>query len=125
MLDKRISALIVEDSDVDLWLLDFMLKKIGEVEILATANNGNKGIELIEKYAPELVFLDLDLPGTSGLELARIVQQKNIKISIVFITAFEQYANEVLEFKPLDYLVKPITLETLKDVIARFKAARN
>ena len=122
---KKISAVIIEDSEVDLWLLTFMLKKIGNVNILNFSRSGTDGIKLIEKYKPELVFLDLDLPGASGIEIARMIRKKNIRSNIVFVTAFEQYANEVKEFEPLDYLVKPLSLESLASVLERFSASRD
>ena len=116
----KITAVIIEDSEVDLWLLNFMIKKIGNVEILNVAKTGPDGIKLIEKYKPVMIFLDLDLPGASGIEIARIIREKKIDSNIVFVTSFEQYANEVKEFEPFDYLIKPITLETLEGMIKRF-----
>ncbi len=120
MQDKKISTVIIEDSEVDMWLINFMLKKITEIDIQGTAQNGDKGMTLIEDILPKIVFLDLDLPGKSGLELAKIVQHRKMNTSIVFITAFEQYSAEMTEYEPFDYLVKPITFDTLKDVVNRF-----
>lgn len=121
---KKISAVIIEDSEVDLWLITFMLKKIGNVNILNFSRSGTDGIKLIEKYKPELVFLDLDLPGASGIDIARMIRKKNIHSNIVFVTAFEQYANEVQEFEPFDYLVKPLSLEELTGMLDRYSAGR-
>jgi two-component SAPR family response regulator len=124
MTAKRIPAIIIEDSEVDLWLITFMLKKTGSIDILNVAKNGNDGIKLIVKYKPELVFLDLDLPGASGIEIARMIRSKNIQSNIVFVTAFEQYVNEVQEFEPFDYLVKPLSPDKLTAMIERFKARK-
>ena len=97
---KKIPTIVIEDSEVDLWLITFMLKNVGDIELLNSAKSGPDGIKMIEKYKPELIFLDLDLPGLSGIEVARLVRKKKIETSIVFVTSFEQYANEVQEFKP-------------------------
>ncbi|MBN1820656.1 MAG: response regulator [Prolixibacteraceae bacterium] len=121
---KKIPAIIIEDSEVDLWLITFMLKKIGDVEILNSAKTGSAGVKLIEKHKPDLIFLDLDLPEVSGIEIARMIRDRNIRSNIVFVTSFEQYAGEVQEFEPFDYLVKPLTLEILTDVLRRYKARK-
>jgi len=119
---KKITAVIIEDSEVDLWLLTFMLKKIGNIEILNVAKTGPDGIRLIEKYKPMMIFLDLDLPGASGIEIARIIRNKKIESNIVFVTAFEQYAEEVKEFEPFDYLVKPLSPEILIQMLNRYRS---
>ena len=124
MPQKKIPAIIIEDSEVDLWLLTFMLKKMGNVEILNSAKTGTDGMKLIEKYKPDLLFLDLDLPGVSGIEIARRIRTKKIGSNIVFVTSFEQYADEVKEFEPFDYLVKPLSQETLKDLLDRYQESK-
>jgi|WetSurMetagenome_2_1015567.scaffolds.fasta_scaffold109845_2 two-component system, LytTR family, response regulator len=124
MSAKKIPALIIEDSEVDLWLITFMLKKTGCVEILNVARTGNDGIRLVEKLKPEMVFLDLDLPGVSGIDIARIIRSKNIRTNIVFVTAFEQYRNEVKEFEPFDYLVKPISPDLLDAMLDRYRSRK-
>lgn len=121
---EKIPAIIIEDSEVDLWLLTFLLKKIGDINILSFAKSGTDGIRLIENYHPELIFLDLDLPGVSGIEIARMIRNKHMDSSIIFVTSFEYYVSEVQEFKPFDYLVKPIALETLHDLIKRYRAQK-
>jgi two-component system, LytTR family, response regulator len=125
MLFKKIPVVIIEDSEVDLWLITFMLRKTGIIDILDVARTGDDGIALIEELKPEMVFLDLDLPNVSGIEIARIIRKNNIGTNIVFVTAFEQYRNEVREFEPFDYLVKPMAPDMLSSMLERYMQKRN
>jgi len=89
-----------------------------ELDICAEAENGLKALELIDKKRPEIAFLDINMPGLSGLEVA-----KNITFScrVVFITAYDQYAIEAFENEAIDYLLKPVTDDRLLKTIKRLQ----
>ena len=89
-----------------------------ELDICAEAENGVKALELIDKKRPEIAFLDINMPGLSGLEVA-----KNITFNcrVVFITAYDQYAIEAFENEAIDYLLKPVTDDRLLKTIKRLQ----
>jgi len=89
-----------------------------ELDICAEAENGLKALELIDKKRPEIAFLDINMPGLSGLEVA-----KNITFNcrVVFITAYDQYAIEAFENEAIDYLLKPVTDDRLLKTIKRLQ----
>ena len=89
-----------------------------ELTIVAEARNGREAIELFEQYAPQIVFLDVHMPGQSGIEAARAIARK---AQIVFVTAHDRYAVEAFEHGAIDYLVKPYDETRLADTVERLK----
>ncbi len=90
-----------------------------ELEVLAEASDGIEALRMVELHAPDVVFLDIEMPGLSGLEVARQVEGR---AHIVFITAFEAHAIPAFERGALDYLLKPYELARLATTLARVKA---
>ena len=90
-----------------------------ELQIAAEARNGREAVELFELHQPQIVFLDVHMPGQNGIEAARSVARRAL---IVFVTAYEQYAVQAFEQGALDYLVKPFDEQRLADTVARLKA---
>jgi len=91
-----------------------------ELAIVAEARNGREAIELFEQHAPQIVFLDVHMPGQSGIEAARAIARK---AQIVFVTAHNRYAVEAFEHGAIDYLVKPYDETRLADTVERLKGA--
>jgi DNA-binding LytR/AlgR family response regulator len=89
-----------------------------ELEILPPAANGIEALRAIDDHAPQVAFLDIRMPGLTGLELARRVDRR---IHVVFVTAFDQYAVEAFEEDAVDYVLKPVTDERLAKCVARLK----
>jgi DNA-binding LytR/AlgR family response regulator len=90
-----------------------------ELSVVAEARNGREAVELFDTHAPQVVFLDVHMPGLNGIEAARSVARR---AQIVFVTAYEQYAVQAFEQGALDYLVKPFDEERLADTVQRLKA---
>ena len=90
-----------------------------ELHIVAQARNGREAVELFEQHQPDICFLDVHMPGLSGVEVARQVGKR---AHLVFVTAFDQYALEAFEHGVLDYLVKPVTAARLAETVERLKA---
>ncbi len=90
-----------------------------ELEIAAEARNGREAVELFEQHQPQVVFLDVHMPGLNGIDAARSVARR---AQIVFVTAYEQYAVQAFEQGALDYLVKPFDAARLADTVERLKA---
>lgn len=91
------------------------------VEVCGTAANGNEALAKIEEQKPNVVFLDIKMPGLSGLDVARKITHRCL---VVFVTAFHKYAVEAFEREAIDYLLKPVNDERLKRTIARIQDRR-
>ncbi|CAN5140927.1 LytTR family DNA-binding domain-containing protein [soil metagenome] len=115
----RLSALIVDDEPVARAGLRHMLAEIAWVDCIGEAANGLAAIELIERLKPELVFLDIQMPGLLGTELAARLQHRPL---IVFTTAYAEHAVSAFELGALDYLLKPFGPERLQAALERIRA---
>ena len=76
-----------------------------------------EGIGLIEKYKPQLVFLDIEMPKMNGFEMLNVIKEKNFQV--IFTTAYDQYAIKAIKYAAFDYLLKPIDIEELKTAVAK------
>jgi DNA-binding LytR/AlgR family response regulator len=113
------SAIIADDEkELRTYLKNMLAETWPELEICGEAVNGREALEMVDAFAPQIAFLDIKMPGLSGLDVA-----KNIAglCRIVFITAFDQYAVEAFEREAVDYLVKPVTKKRLAQTIHRLK----
>ena len=112
-------AIIADDEkELRTYLKNMLAETWPELEICGEAVNGREALEMVDAFAPQIAFLDIKMPGLSGLDVA-----KNIAglCRIVFITAFDQYAVEAFEREAVDYLVKPVTKKRLAQTIHRLK----
>ena len=115
-----LSTVIVDDEQLALDELSFLLKDYPEVEVLATAANGLEAVDLIEKLEPDLVFLDVQMPGLDGLSVIRQLREKDVPLPhFVLATAYDHYAVEAFRMEALDYLLKPVDKDRLGETIAR------
>jgi len=114
------TALIADDEPLLREILEARLAATWpELQIVAQARNGRQAIEMFEQHQPTICFLDVHMPGLSGVEVARHIGKR---AHLVFVTAFDQYALEAFEHGVLDYLVKPVTAARLSETVARLKA---
>jgi two-component system, LytTR family, response regulator len=91
------------------------------VEIVAECENLSEGVKAIRKHNPDLVLLDIEMPGHSGLELLDFFDENDINFSIIFTTAYNEYALQAFKFSAIDYLLKPINPEELSEAILRLE----
>jgi len=89
-----------------------------ELMICGEAENGKEALELIEEYGPDVAFLDIKMPGLSGMEVARRIAKT---CRVVFITAYDKYAVEAFDHEAIDYLLKPVTRERLNKAVKRLQ----
>ena len=114
------TALIADDEPLLRELLIQRLAKAWpELQIVAEARNGREAIEQFERLQPAICFLDVHMPGVSGVEAARAIGRR---AHLVFVTAYDQYALEAFEHGVLDYLVKPVTPARLTETVSRLQA---
>ena len=103
-----LSAVIVDDEQLARDELAFLLKDVGDVDVVAQGKNGVEGVNLIREHNPDLVFLDVQMPGLDGFGVIKKLLDKKVTLpKIVFATAFDQYAVKAFEVNAVDYLLKP------------------
>lgn len=112
---------MIDDDLAALQLLGIYLKVFNDVEIVGTAETGTDGLQLIQQQQPDIAFMDIDMPGISGIELARQLKEQNSPTQVVFTSAFHHYAYEAIHTEPLDYLTKPFGAENITRVLDRFR----
>ncbi len=119
-----ISTLIVDDEQLASDELAYLLKDFPDVEIAATGSNGLEALKLIENLEPDLVFLDVQMPGLDGMGVIHKLKELEIPLPyIVLATAYDQYAIEAFKEAATDYLLKPVEKERLALTIERVRAA--
>ncbi|MEO8096820.1 MAG: LytTR family DNA-binding domain-containing protein [Acidobacteriota bacterium] len=115
-----ISAILVDDEKLASDELAFQLQRFQDIEVIATASNGLEAARMIEDLEPDLVFLDVQMPGLDGFGVIRALREKQIPLPhIVMVTAFDQYAVEAFRWEALDYLLKPVEAERLEVAVER------
>jgi DNA-binding LytR/AlgR family response regulator len=117
--ERRPTALIADDEPLLRGALARQLAQAWpELEVVAQARNGREAVEQFEELTPDVCFLDVHMPGLSGVEAARFIGRR---AKLVFVTAFDQYAVQAFEQGALDYLVKPVEAARLADTVARLQ----
>ncbi len=115
-----LTTIVVDDEQLARDELAYQLKDFPEVELIATADNGLEAEELIQKLEPELVFLDIHMPGIDGVGLVQRLRARDVDLpQFVFVTAYEQHAIEAFRLEALDYLLKPVERGRLAESIER------
>lgn len=112
-------TVIIEDEQLARQRLKRLLNNYQEVEIIAEAENGLEGLELINQHQPDLIFLDIEMPILNGFEMLAKLSEYQPKV--VFTTAYDQYAIKAFDEGSIDYLLKPIELERLDKTIQKLK----
>lgn len=111
-------ALIVDDEELARRGLDIRLADIGGIEVCGHARNGREALAAVRKLAPDLMFLDIQMPGMDGFEVLRRLSGSTMP-EIVFVTAYDEFALKAFEANALDYLLKPINDVRLREAVAR------
>ena len=120
MTAQHPTALIADDEPLLRRALARTLSAVWpELDIVAEARNGREAVEQFEKLQPDICFLDVHMPGISGIEAARRIGNR---AHIVFVTAFDQYAVQAFEQRALDYLVKPLEENRLAETVTRLSS---
>src|SRR6202049_1913315 len=115
-----ISAVLVDDETLASEELAYQLKEFPDVEVVATASNGIEAVQLIMDLEPDLVFLDVQMPGLDGMGVLRKLREKGVPLPyFVMATAYDQYAVEAFKWEALDYLLKPVEKDRLAMAIER------
>src|SRR3954462_5812442 len=118
---EELRAIVVDDEQLARQELCFLLQQLGGVDVVAQAGNGVEALNVIEEYQPDLVMLDVQMPGLTGFEVARRVVDAGLEIQAVYVTAFDQYAIAASEVNAVDYLLKPVEPSRLGTAVERVR----
>jgi len=118
-----LSALIVDDEQLARDELAFLLKNVGDVDVVAQGKNGVEAVSLIREHNPDLVFLDVQMPGLDGFGVIKKLLDRKLPLpKIVFATAFDQYAVKAFEVNAVDYLLKPFDKKRVAQSVQKARA---
>lgn len=122
IIGMKIAALIVDDEQPARDELAFLLKSFADVEVVGQGKNGLEAVNLIRDLAPQLVFLDVQMPGLDGFGVIKKLLEKKLPLPFfVFITAYDQYAVHAFEVNAIDYLLKPIARSRLEKAMGKVR----
>ena len=112
-------AVLVDDEQLARDELRYLLEQVGGVDVVGQAGNGVEALATIERFQPDVVFLDIQMPGLTGFEVARRLVDSDAATHIVFVTAYDQHAIEAFEVNAVDYLLKPVDQARLEVAVDR------
>ncbi len=118
----KLKTVIVDDEIRALNRMKILLQNFEEIEILEQFYDADKAIEYIVEVEPDLVFLDIEMPGKTGFEIAHEINKSNLHTKIIFVTSYDHYAIKAIKNHAFDYLLKPVSIDELKATIERYKA---
>lgn len=122
MKTQHIHAIIIDDEPHARQSLQLLVEEFcPQVHILESCSNLPEGVKAIHKHKPKLVFLDIEMPGHSGLELLDFFEDEQVNFYIIFTTAYHEYAIKAFKFSAIDYLLKPINPAELEQAIGRLE----
>ncbi|MBT4929244.1 MAG: response regulator transcription factor [Cellvibrionales bacterium] len=115
---QKLRTIIVDDEPLALKLLRTVLSEIADIEIVAECSNGKQAVEAATELEPELIFLDIQMPGMNGFDVIKSLQT-DIMPMVVFVTAFHQYAVDAFDLHAVDYVLKPLDSERIARSVER------
>jgi two-component system response regulator LytT len=117
------SAVIIDDEQLARDELAYLLKNLGDVNVVAQGKNGLEAISLIREHNPDIVFLDVQMPGLDGFGVIKKLLDRKVPLpKIVFATAFDQYAVKAFEVNAVDYILKPFDKKRVAQSIEKARA---
>ena len=116
-----ITAVLADDEPLARDALRIRLKPETDIEIIAEARNGTQAVELVRKHHPDLLFLDIQMPGKNGFQVVEEIASEHLPI-VVFVTAHDEYALRAFDVHALDYLVKPFTSDRFQTALRRARS---
>jgi two-component system response regulator LytT len=118
-----LKALVVDDEAPARSELRYLLGEAGGVEVVGEAGNAVEALQLIKAIPYDVIFLDIQMPGLTGVQLAEVLSGLSRPPSIIFVTAHSEHAVKAFEVKATDYLVKPVEIDRLRQAIGRLEPA--
>lgn len=121
---KPMTAVVADDEQLAREELCFLLGNIGGIEVVAATGDGPQALEEIARLTPDVAFLDVQMPGLTGFEVARRTLEDGIDLAVVFVTAFDHRAVEAFEVNAVDYVLKPVEPSRLEQAVRRVRTRR-
>ena len=118
-MEPILRTIIIDDEEKAILNLVGLLKSFPQIKVVAQETGSANALETIDNYKPDLIFLDIHMPGKSGFEIAGELYRQGCKPEIIFVTAFDKYAIEAIRHAAFDYLLKPVKQEELATAIDR------
>jgi two-component system LytT family response regulator/two-component system response regulator LytT len=119
--EEPLTAIVVDDEQLARDELCFLLGQIKGIQVVAQAGNGVEALRVVEEHAPDVVMLDVQMPGLSGFEVARRLLRAGMESQVVFVTAYDRHAIEAFEVNAVDYLLKPVEAGRLATAVERVR----
>src|SRR3954452_1291910 len=120
-----LTALIIDDEQLARDELHYLIKNVDGIEIIAQGKNGVEAINLIREHSPDIVFLDVQMPGLDGFGvIKKLLDKKEAMPQFIFATAFDQYAVKAFEVNAIDYLLKPFDKKRVAQAIEKVKSRK-
>jgi two-component system response regulator AlgR len=117
-------ALIVDDEPLAVERMQILCARVPALQLVGTASEGAAALRLIEALEPDLVFLDIAMPGMTGMDVANALEGRAKAPAVVFVTAFDQFAVAAFDAAAVDYLLKPVAPERLEKAVSRVSERR-
>jgi two-component system response regulator AlgR len=119
MSEAKLRTMIVDDEPLAIERLQIMCAEIGSLNLVGTASDGAAALRMVPALKPDLLLLDIAMPGLDGVEVARTLERLDPPPSVIFVTAFDQFAVAAFDVSAVDYLLKPVAQDRLERAIAR------
>lgn len=117
---KKLNVVIVDDEqNARLALRGIITENFPELQILDECNDVPSAVKSIMKHQPDLIFLDISMPGYSGIELFKFLDADQLKFKVIFVTAYSEYAINAFELSAVDYILKPVRIDAMRRAISR------
>jgi two-component system, LytTR family, response regulator len=117
----HLQVVVVDDEQLAREELCFQLGRLNDLEVVGQAANGMEALKLIDEHEPDVVFLDVQMPGLNGFEVARRLVERDAETQLVFVTAFDHYALKAFEVSAVDYLLKPVESARLVNAVEKVR----
>jgi two-component system, LytTR family, response regulator len=119
-------AIIIDDENKARQLLKLLLaENCPQINVVEECADVAAGVRAIKKHQPELIFLDIEMPGINGLQILDFFNEDEINFSIIFVTAYNDYALQAFKLSAVDYILKPINTDLLVEAVTRFENTNN
>ena len=122
MTGATLTAVVADDEQLARDELCFLLQQLSGIEVVGLAANGMEALDEIARHTPDVAFLDVQMPGLTGFEVARRLLEQGTGPSVIFVTAFDQRAIEAFEVNAVDYILKPVDARRLENAVARARS---